>query len=88
MEICDKCNTKIINNKCSCGVWCESDNAPPLIKLLEKAILEWNKGGGKILSGDHPSGTCFILFKGSHETVKRVRKYIERQQVEGLKDVE
>lgn len=81
-EECDKCLSLIQNGKCSCGVWYEREQIPPFSKCLEKSILAFNflndqKKIGDIFTGDHHSGTCIAIFKGSYENSQMVKKFIE-----------
>ena len=76
-EKCDKCGSDILMGRCSCGEWYENGKAPPLANILEKAILEFNKTGSEVLSGDHHSGSCIILFKGDHKKCMKVKKFVE-----------
>lgn len=57
------------------------------MKVYGKSILAFNflyeqKKIGKMLTMDHFSGTCMILFKGDFEDCKKVRAFIE--ELKGL----
>lgn len=74
---CDKCGSKIENGHCSCGEWFESEDVPQSVKNLEKVILDFNKSSKEIRSGDHHSGSCFVLFKGDWAKCMEVVEFIE-----------
>jgi len=78
---CNVCGSKIQDGDCSCGYWTEpgeDHKNKELCDHLEAAILLFNKLGQGIFSGDHHSGTCFILFKGNKNDCEAVVDEMER----------
>jgi len=82
MKNCDKCNSSIVKGKCSCGIWIETpESRPSSINIFEQAILEYNKmGNNDVLTGDHHSGTCIILFKGNYKKCMKIKQFIQNDQ--------
>jgi len=84
---CDKCGSLIENGKCSCGLWYEDHEKPLFTKQCEVAMESFNelykKGQiGNIMSGDHHSGTCIIMFKGDYDDCMVVKDFIVRMNNE------
>jgi len=57
-----------------------------LFNNLEAAISSYNdfceqSNNFKPLSGDHPSGTCFILFKGTKKDVDELRNKLDMPEI-------
>ncbi len=80
---CDKCLSKILDGKCSCGLWKEAEEATEYHPYL-KAILAYNEeckkhGDWSPLSGDHFSGTCLILFRGDYEKCIKVKEFVKNE---------
>lgn len=84
--ICDKCSSplyKIGNQtKCACGVWGRSEQLG--VDALEDAILFYNEqckksGDYSPLTGDHNTGTCFVIWRGNYEMCQEVRDFIASQ---------
>jgi len=77
----DKCGSKIEDGRCSCGYWYEKGKEPPFSKCLEAAIqafnFQYDQNNMHIFSGDHFSGTSFILFKGDYKMCMKVCDYVE-----------
>ncbi len=78
---CDKCGCWIINGQCSCSFWFRPGREPPFLKTLERAILSYDHaceqtGENEPLVGDHYSGTCIVLFKGTAEDAACVKQFI------------
>jgi len=78
MDKCDKCGSDILMGECSCGKWYGEANHPEHMKTLERAILDFNRSGKDISSGDHHSGSCFVFFKGDYQKCMNVVKLIEQ----------
>ena len=75
---CDKCGSKIIDGKCECGIWIETQDQPEHLVMFERAMVAYNRMNiDHPISGDHHTGTCIILFKGDYELCEDVKKYIE-----------
>ena len=79
---CDKCHGKISNGICPCGEWYESKDMPDFANDFEKAIVSYNRicdfeSPRAVFTGDHHSGTCIVMFKGTYEDVEKVRQFIE-----------
>ncbi len=90
-EKCDKCGSDVLMGECSCGAWFERDNEPEYVKNLQKALLHFHNSGKNISSGDHPTGCCFVFFRGNYEKCTTVVKLIEQIEklerlIEYLKD--
>lgn len=70
LENCDKCRSKIENGKFSCGIWLEDHEKSQDMKDLEVVLKyfanQCNENGKYILSMDHHSGACMILFMGDY----------------------
>ncbi len=78
---CDKCHGKIFNDKCPCGFWYEKDQAPSFAKTLERAIYAYDYmceqyNDEAPFTGDHYTGNCIALFKGTYEDTQRVKQFI------------
>jgi len=84
LDTCDKCLTKIENNRCSCGIWYDGKKEQPaFIQTLERAIYAYNFQAdqgemGDCFTADHFTGTCIALFKGEYGDAMKVRDFIER----------
>ena len=80
-KTCDKCHSKIVDNKCDCGDWINSEDQPRNISIFEQAIIEYNRlnpdDDDYILFGDHHTGTCIMFFKGDYKECMNVKKFIE-----------
>lgn len=77
---CDKCNCKIIEGRCDCGIWIKPEEPIDPLTPLEDAIIAYNRMNIDYpLTGDHHSGTCIVLFKGDYDLCKKVKKFIEEQ---------
>ena len=60
---------------------------------LENAVFAYNnlckrQNISTPLSGDHPSGTCFIFFKGTKKDVERIRECLRMQKIENVLDLQ
>ena len=77
-EYCDKCNSKVINGKCDCGIWINREDQPKNISIFEQAILEYNKLNTDdcVLTGNHYTGTSLIIFKGDYNDCMKVKEFI------------
>ena len=78
---CDKCRGTIKNGICPCGYWYEEDEVPNFAKTLEKAIYAYDHiceqyNDSSPFTGDHHSGNCIVLFKGTYEDTQKVRQFI------------
>jgi len=81
---CDKCYQTIIDGKCECGVWCDYDQASPLVKLLKKTIdkIDESHELDFCFSGwDHTTHIGFVYFRSDDEYMcERVKDYIQAIQ--------
>ena len=80
-EKCDKCHYPIINKQCACGFWYDKDSHPNIVKTFERAILAYDfmcdqSGDNAPITGDHYTGNCIALFKGTYEDCKKVKDFI------------
>jgi hypothetical protein len=85
--ICDKCFTDIINGKCSCGTWYEDHVKPPLTKAIEAAIVAYDSfckqnDTSCPITGDHHTGSCIVLFKGTIEDCDAIRELLRKMKKE------
>ena len=80
---CDKCHSKIIKNKCSCGTWYDSEDTPTDALILEAAMLTFNSYHQDIFSADHHCGCSVIFFRGNYEDCEAVKEFIRKRK--GLK---
>ncbi len=82
LENCDKCGSKIENGKCSCGIWVEDHEKPQHMKdqevVLKHFANDCEEKGKMILSMDHHSGACMILFMGDYHDCYVIKDYMER----------
>lgn len=82
LENCDKCGSKIENGKCSCGIWVDDHEKPQDMKDQEKVLIHFSNQckshGNYILSCDHYSGSCMILFMGDYHDCQVIGDYMER----------
>ena len=76
---CDKCNSEIISNKCSCGKWFPADSIPENVRIFKAAIEEYNKMNmdTPLSIEDIGSGSASIFFKGDCELCEKIKAYIE-----------
>jgi hypothetical protein len=77
MDKCDKCGSDILMGECSCGLWFENDQMPHYAKVQEEALLNFDKSGAAISSGDHHTGVCFVFFRGDYKKCMKVVKFVE-----------
>lgn len=80
---CDKCGSLISNGKCSCGFWYDHKDKPPMMEVLERAILAYDffceqNNCENPITGDHHSGNAIALFKGDYADCMKVKEFINR----------
>lgn len=79
---CEKCGSKIVDGKCSCGDWYEKDKAPAFAQLVETTLLAYDflcttEKCDAPISGDHHNGSCIVLFKGDFDMCSKVKSFIK-----------
>jgi len=83
---CDKCGGEIVTNGCPCGEWLPKGHSNEFVNALEQAMRLYNENyDGQPVSGDHFTGTCFVMFKGDYEKARRVQGFVQHieEQEEG-----
>jgi len=85
-ETCDKCHTKILEGKCECGIWIETHEKCQTMLDQEKVLIDFsnkNKQDNtlRVISMDHHSGSCMILFMGDYHDCYVIRDYMERMGI-------
>jgi hypothetical protein len=79
LEFCDKCHGQILEGRCDCGVWMPKNKSPKHFQAMEAAILAYVEAGcNEIISGDHYTGNCIVIFKGNHQDVMKVKEFIRK----------
>jgi hypothetical protein len=74
---CDMCGSSIVNNKCSCGTWCESEEASEGQKAFEAALKYFHKMENFTFSADAPQlGAAVVFFRGDYNDCKKIKKFI------------
>ena len=72
---CDMCGTKIVDGKCSCGIWKSKEEMidNPIMLALE----EFHDMKKFTLTGDAPHlGCAVVFFRGDYNDCKKVEKFI------------
>jgi hypothetical protein len=72
---CDMCGNKIIDYKCSCGIWMNADEMKDdPIRLSIEAFHEMKKF---TMTGDAPHlGCAVVFFRGDYYDCTKVEKFI------------
>lgn len=74
---CDMCGSKIIENKCNCGIWVDADIAEK--DPYKLAIEKFHESKQFTMTGDAPHlGAAVVFFRGDYNDCKKVEQFIHQ----------
>lgn len=82
MQSCPKCNTRIINDSCSCGIWCDKKNEKVKQFEIYKKCMEVYKDHidkqilpPVFMCSLDDEGIQALFFKGNYTELQEIKKF-------------